>query len=126
MLRRAFYPALRRAGLRRVRFHDLRHTFASLLIAQNVHPKRIQALMGHSTIKVTMHIYGHLMGDGDNEAALRVAELVFGPRAPKSGSKTVARGKTGLRKARQAVDFMVARGGIEPPTRGFSVRCSTD
>ena len=47
-----FYPALRRAKLRRIRFHDLRHTFASLLIMQNVHPKRIQALMGHSTIRI--------------------------------------------------------------------------
>ena len=82
--------------------------------------------MGHSTIKVTMGIYGHLMSDGDNEAAQRIAELVFGAVLPKSGSKMVARGKTSLRKARQVVDFMVARGGIEPPTRGFSVRCSTD
>jgi hypothetical protein len=47
----------------------------------------------YKTIKVTMDIYGHLMSDGDNEAAQRIAELVFGAVLPKSGSKMVARGK---------------------------------
>ncbi len=84
LLRSGFYPALRRARLRRIRFHDLRHTFASLLIVQNVHPKRIQSLMGHSTIRVTMDDYGHLIHDPDNEATERLAAFVLG------GSKTVA------------------------------------
>ncbi len=53
LLRTAYYSALRRAKLRHIRFHDLRHTFASLLISANVHPKRIQVHMGHSTIRVT-------------------------------------------------------------------------
>jgi len=76
LLRSGFYPALRRAKLRHIRFHDVRHTFASLLIAQNVHPKRIQSLMGHSTIRVTMDVYGHLMHDADNETVEKVAALV--------------------------------------------------
>ena len=81
-----FYPALRRSGLRKIRFHDLRHTFASLLIANGEHPKRIQALMGHSSINVTMDVYGHLMPQGGDEVADRLGTLVFGA----SGSKTVA------------------------------------
>lgn len=52
-----FHPALRRAALRHIRFHDLRRTFAAFLIAQDVHPKRIQALMGHSNLEA------HGLGD---------------------------------------------------------------
>jgi len=87
LLRRGFYPALRRAGLRKIRFHDLRHTYASLLIAANVHPKRIQALLGHSSIKVTMDTYGHLMNETDNEAAEHIADLLFGSKMVATDSK---------------------------------------
>jgi integrase len=48
------------------RFHDLRHTCASLLIAQGVHPKAIQERLGHSSIMVTMDIYGHLYDDHED------------------------------------------------------------
>lgn len=62
--RRDFKPALFRAGLpERVRFHDLRHTCASLLIAQGAHPKAIQLHLGHSSIQITMDRYGHLLPD---------------------------------------------------------------
>jgi integrase len=61
MVRRKFKPALRQAGVPRVRLHDLRHTYASLLIEQGEHPKYIQTQMGHTSIKVTMDTYGHLM-----------------------------------------------------------------
>jgi integrase len=92
LLRSGFHPALRRAKLRHIRFHDLRHTFASLLIHANVHPKRIQALMGHSTIRITMDVYGHLMHDADNEAAAKIGVLIS------SGSKTVATSRDDLKK----------------------------
>src|SRR5947209_1511336 len=52
--------ALRRAELRRIRFHDLRHTYASLLIAQGAHPKYIQVQLGHASIQTTLDRYGHL------------------------------------------------------------------
>jgi integrase len=61
---RLFCPALLRAGLpEEVRFHDLRHTCAALLIAEGAHPKAIQAHLGHSSIQVTMDRYGHLFPD---------------------------------------------------------------
>jgi integrase len=62
--RRHFKPAVR-AGLpaekHRLRFHDLRHTCASLLIAQGAHPKAIQDHLGHKDIQTTFNIYGHLL-----------------------------------------------------------------
>ena len=66
-LRRNFYrrhykPAVKRAGLPdTLRFHDLRHTCAALLIAQGAHPKEIQERLGHSTIQLTFDRYGHLL-----------------------------------------------------------------
>jgi integrase len=60
--RRHFKPALRRAELESaVRFHDLRNTFAAILIAQSAHPKEIQARLGHASITTTLDLYGHLM-----------------------------------------------------------------
>jgi integrase len=70
---RVFCPALARAGLpAQVRFHDLRHTCAALLIAQGAHPKAIQAHLGHSSIQVTMDRYGHLFPDALEQLADRL------------------------------------------------------
>jgi integrase len=58
---RHFKPAVRMAGLPpALRFHDLRHTCAALLIAQGAHPKAIMERLGHSSIQVTLDRYGHL------------------------------------------------------------------
>jgi integrase len=70
---RLFCPALHRADLpEQVRFHDLRHTCAALLIAQDAHPKAIQAHLGHSSIQVTMDRYGHLFPDALEHLADRL------------------------------------------------------
>ncbi len=59
--RRTFKPAVVAAGLpERLRFHDLRHTCAALLIAQGAHPKAMMERFGHSSITVTLDRYGHL------------------------------------------------------------------
>lgn len=58
--RRLWRPAVEVAGLGALRPHDLRHTCAALLIAENAHPKAVQAHLGHSSIQVTMDRYGHL------------------------------------------------------------------
>jgi integrase len=71
---RAFKRHLTLAKLREMRFHDLRHTFASFEIAAGVHPKTLQAELGHASITVTMDRYGHLMPTALEEAtALREA-----------------------------------------------------
>lgn len=78
MVKREFYPALERAGIRRIRFHDLRHTYASLLIAQGENIKFIQSQLGHSSAKTTLDRYGHLMPNLENDAAKRLDKNVFG------------------------------------------------
>ena len=92
LVKRHFHPALRRAGLRRIRFHDLRHTYAALLIDQGEHPKYIQRQMGHSSIKVTMDTYGHLMEKVNPEASKRLDETVFGKNGDQMETKAVFEG----------------------------------
>lgn len=60
---RHFYPALRRAGLRHVSFHSLRHSNASLRIQAGQNIKYVSDQLGHSTIKITLDVYGHLFDD---------------------------------------------------------------
>jgi integrase len=55
-----------------LRFHDLRNTHAAMLIAQGEHPKVIQLRLGHSSIQVTLDIYGHLFEGLDEAAADRL------------------------------------------------------
>lgn len=75
---RAFKRYLTLAGLPEIRFHDLRHTHASLLIAANVHPKAIQVRLGHSSITVTMDRYGHLMPSAFEGVGERLEALFQG------------------------------------------------
>ena len=66
---RSFAPLLKRAGLPHIRFHDLRHTCATLLLSKGVHPKFVQELLGHATIAITLDTYSHVMpGMGDHTA----------------------------------------------------------
>jgi integrase len=60
LLRRSFYPLLERAGLPRLRFHDLRHSTATLLLAQGVHAKIVSELLGHTDIGITLNLYSHV------------------------------------------------------------------
>jgi integrase len=69
LCRRSFKPLLKKAGLPEIRFHDLRHTCATLLLAKGVHPKIVQELLGHATIAVTLDTYSHVLpGMGDAAA----------------------------------------------------------
>ncbi len=63
--RRHFNPALRRAELRQVSFHSLRHTNASMRILANQNIKYLSTQLGHSSIQITLDVYGHLFNDVD-------------------------------------------------------------
>ncbi len=76
LLRRWFHPLLERAGLPRIRFHDLRHTHASLLLAQGVNPKVVQERLGHSQISMTLDTYSHVVPSLQRDAARRIDDLL--------------------------------------------------
>jgi integrase len=71
-----FRRLLERAGLPRVRFHDLRHTAASHLLARGVHPKVVADMLGHSTVTVTLDLYSHVAPSLHEAAAQALDELV--------------------------------------------------
>ena len=71
-----FKPMLRKAGLPECRFHDLRHTSATLLLAQGVHPKVVQERLGHSQISVTLDTYSHVLPTMQAEAAGKFDDML--------------------------------------------------
>ena len=79
---RVFYGLLKKAGLRQVRFHDLRHTFASLLLQQGESPVYVKEQMGHSSIQVTVDLYGYLIPGGNKQAVDRLDQPVNVVAAP--------------------------------------------
>ena len=68
-LDKALAVAADKLGIAKPRFHDLRHTCAALMIDQGAHAKAIQERMRHSSITVTMDVYGHLLEGRDQDIA---------------------------------------------------------
>ena len=66
---KSFPKILKMAELPKIRFHDLRHTHATLLLKAGVHPKIVQERLGHSNIKITMNTYSHVLPSMQREAA---------------------------------------------------------
>jgi integrase len=93
LVRRHFVPALQKAGLQKIRFHDLRHTYASLLLSQGESIKYVQVQMGHSSPTVTLNVYAHLMKDENQEAAVRLENSIF--QATGHNMVTKEKGATG-------------------------------
>ena len=61
LTQRSFRPLLANADLPQIRFHDLRHTCATILLSKGVHAKFVQELLGHATIAITLDIYSHVL-----------------------------------------------------------------
>jgi integrase len=68
----AFVAFANSAGFSGLRFHDLRHSHATQLLRQDVHPKIVSERLGHSTIGITMDIYSHVLPGMQEAAALKV------------------------------------------------------
>lgn len=77
-----FQRYLKKAGLPKVRLHDLRHTHASLLLARGVHPKIVQERLGHSSITMTLDLYSHLVPGLQEAAAATLNGLLSKEKGP--------------------------------------------
>lgn len=76
LTRRSFRRLLERAKLPRIRFHDLRHSHATMLLAQGVHPKVAQERLGHAAISITLDTYSHVLEGMQREATEKLDALL--------------------------------------------------
>jgi integrase len=78
---RFFRQAVKRSKLPVIRLHDLRHTHATLALRAGIHPKVVSERLGHATIAITLDTYSHAIPAMQEEAAVRIAELVYSSKA---------------------------------------------
>jgi len=71
-----FRRLLAEAGLPKMRFHDLRHSMATILLAVGVHPKVVQERLGHSSIAITLDTYSHVLPSMQQDVARKLGEIV--------------------------------------------------
>jgi hypothetical protein len=102
---------LDRAGLRRIRFHDLRHSYASFLISQGENIKFIQSQLGHASAKTTLDRYGHIMPNLENDAARRLDKTVFGNFVRKLLENPVSEGFSQKSKTPEVVELQELKFG---------------
>jgi integrase len=91
---REYYRLRNRAQLPKIRFHDLRHSVATILKMAGIPDEAIQNLLGHASVRTTQEIYLHLTGGAEKRTADKIDEI-FGPVAV-----TVA-----VKKAESTVDY---------------------
>lgn len=75
--RRNFLKIIRNAEIKTIKFHDLRHTHATLLLKQGVHPKIVSERLGHSDISLTLRVYSHVLPNMQEDAVKAFAKSIF-------------------------------------------------
>lgn len=80
-LRETFNKVLKQAGLPHMRFHDLRHSAATIMLSRGTHPKVVQEILGHSQISITLDVYSHVVPSMQDEVTKRWDDD-FGSGAP--------------------------------------------
>ncbi len=76
LIYQSFRPLLERAGLPLIRFHDLRHTAATLMLLQGVHPKVVSEMLGHASISITLDLYSHVLPNMQKDATAALDRLL--------------------------------------------------
>ncbi len=89
LVKRQFKPALERAGVKRVRFHDLRHSYVSLQIEIDQNIVYISKQIGHENPDTTLKVYSHLMKEANPEAALKLDRTLGFTELPDGSSEGV-------------------------------------
>ncbi|MED0680652.1 tyrosine-type recombinase/integrase [Aneurinibacillus thermoaerophilus] len=85
-LDRTWFRLMKKAGVPRIRFHDLRHTHATLMLKQGVHPKIVSERLGHSNIGITLDTYSHVLPGLQEAAAKQFDESLFGTQKEKKNT----------------------------------------
>ena len=86
-LTQRFQRKLKEAGLPRSRFHDLRHAYATLLLANGESPRVVMELLGHSQIALTMNTYAHVMPSLKHDAARQLGRVLTGKVNRRGGQR---------------------------------------
>ena len=123
LVRRQFLPALERAGVKRVRFHDLRHTNVALRLEQGQNIKYIQNQLGHASIQTTIDRYGHLLKEVNTEQAMKLENALNFTEHLGDSSDPVRRLLEDHKKKDSGKTLsplvLVAGTGFEPATSGL-------
>ena len=116
LIKRHFKPSLRKAGLRGIRFHDLRHTNVSLRIASGQEAKYISEQVGHASVQFTFDVYGHLMPTHRKQQASRLESFLNGNEMETEPQNQEKRHSENILSA---CNSLVAEAGFEPATSGL-------
>ena len=121
-VRRSFKSLLTSAGLPDMRLHDLRHTTATLLLAQGVHPRVVMETLGHSQVSLTLDTYSHVLPSLQAEAATRLDDAI----GRQIGCQDDNASPDQPQELENYSGKVVSRLGIEPRTRRLRVCCSAN
>jgi integrase len=117
-----FKKLMRAAGID-LHLHGLRHTFASLMIAANVNIKVLSEWLGHSSVSITLDLYGHLMS-GVGRSAAEQADLFLGDILGGGNDNQKPRAENVVKMLSNGVGLSARLEGFEPTTLGSEDRCS--
>ena len=128
VLRYGLYPALRRAGLRRVDMHSLRHSFASALIMAGAPVTEVQYLLGHSSPQTTLKVYSHWFANTQSDSVHRLSRTLAGNFGHLLDTLDRSGGSAEIGESAQVFDFtkelMAPPAGFEPTAPGLGILCS--
>ena len=121
-VRRTFKEILRAAELPDLRLHDLRHTTATLLLTEGVHPRVVMETLGHSQVSLTLDTYSHVLPGLQAEAAKRMDDAI----GCQIGCQDESGAPPDIQEVADSLEEVVSRLGIEPRTRRLRVCCSAN